>query len=499
MLIPFMPLPGLNSDDTSFKAQGRWADGNNVRFVGDSPQVIGQMKALWATLGNAVGIYGMFAWDRSGTTYIAYGTYDNVTSKVYIGSGAASPTDRSPASMGSGYYAYAFASWGTDLLFVPTGKTLYQWQGSGSATEITQAPDKITWMLVTSRRQVIAFGCNEAVSGTFNDRCIRGSDFENNTNWTPTSTNNSFEDILDVGGGKIVTAREIGDYVAVLTDSSLFLGSFVGDPLQTYRWEKVASYCGAIGPNAVAVVDQRLYWLGHDLRVRMWAAGAEVVTLPCPIYRFFQSDASPGHVLRSRMSLWHVPKFNELWISYDLSNGFGIASVAVSLDSGGWFKSDLGATFGYCSDNLSGALGNTYDTNVLVAATAPGTTNAGLVYAAECGISQPADAPTSWFIQSADQYLDNGGRRMMLRGARPDFRTAAGVANLGDVSLTVYMRDRPQSTAVTKGPYTLAAGASKADFRASGMIMAVRLGQSSPDREVRLGKLEFDTVPTGER
>jgi hypothetical protein len=496
MLIPFLPPPGLISDDTSFKAEGRWADGNNVRFVDGSPQAIGQFAALWPTLGNFVKIYGMFAWDRSGTTHIAYGTYDNSTSKVYIGSGAASPTDRTPASMGSGYYAYAFSSWGTDLLFAPTGKTLYQWQGAGSATEITQAPDKISWMLVTSRRQVIAFGCNE-VGGTFNDRCIRGSDLEDNTSWTPSSSNNSFEDILDVGGGKIVTAREIGDYVVVLTDSSLFLGTFLGDPAQTYRWEKVASNCGVVGPNAAAVVGQRLYWLGHDLRLRVWVPGMEVATLPCSIFREFQTDC--GVVGRGRVVIWHVPKFNEIWISYETTAG-AFASVAVSLDSGAWFKSDMAITFGYSSDNLEGALGATFDTNILLAAFAPGTFNAGLVYAAECGgHGVTADGPTSWFIQSADQYLDNSGRRMMIRGVWPDLSTLA-LDITSSVSLTVYMRDRPMSAPVAKGPYALTAGSSKMDFRASGMIAAIRIGQSpGVDREIRLGKFVFDAVLAGER
>src|SRR5687768_12250160 len=124
MLIPFLPPPGLNSDDTTFTAEGRWVDGNNVRFVDGRPQVTGRYNALFSALGGT--IYNMFAIDRSGTTHIAYA----LTASVHVGSGAASPTDRTPASMGTGYTAYAFAAWGTDILFVPSGKTLYTQSGT---------------------------------------------------------------------------------------------------------------------------------------------------------------------------------------------------------------------------------------------------------------------------------------------------------------------------------------------------------------------------------
>src|SRR5687767_9832271 len=117
VLIPFSPKPGINSDDSTFSLEGRWIDGNNVRFVDGKPQVIGRYKALFAALGDTV--YNMFAIDRSGTTHIAYG----LGASIYVGAGAAAPTARTPASMGSGYVAWAFAAWGTDILFVPSGKT----------------------------------------------------------------------------------------------------------------------------------------------------------------------------------------------------------------------------------------------------------------------------------------------------------------------------------------------------------------------------------------
>jgi hypothetical protein len=491
-LIPFMPPPGLVSDDTTFKAEGRWADGRNVRFVNGSPQVIGEYVELF-DLGSEV-VYGMFAIDRSGTTHIAYGT----GSKVYVGSGVASPTERTPASMGSGYTAYAFAAWGDQILFVPSGKTLYEQTGTSTATEITNAPNKITWMLVTPQRQVLAFGCNEESSGTFNGRCIRGSDLEDYTDWTTSATNNAFEHILD-GSGQIVTARLIGQYIAVWTDTALHLGQFIGDPSQTYRFDRVAENCGAVWSNAVAIVGQRAYWIGNDARLRTWAPGGEVEIIPCPLQNRLVTSGNP----RNGTVLVHVPKFNELWI---IPNG-GIFGFMVNLTDGTWWRSDF-ATFNsdsadrpafLCDDLIARATNSTQNTNLL------GANGDGKVFAHECGLDQTASGPKSWYLQSADQYLDNSQRRMMVRGVQPDFsyydtNADAWETNNQSVSLTLTVRDRQQSTATTKGPYTITAGATKKDFRASGKIVTVKLSQTTNvDREMRIGKLLFDVVPLGER
>ena len=83
-------------------------------------------------------------------------------------------------------------------------------------------------------------------------------------------------------------------------------------------------------------------------------------------------------------------------------------------------------------------------------------------------------------------------RRMMLRGVVPDFQ-----GQTDSISLTVNVGDYPHSTKTAKGPYALADGATKKDFRASGRVMSVKL--SGTEGYMRLGKPTFDTVPMGER
>jgi hypothetical protein len=95
-------------------------------------------------------------------------------------------------------------------------------------------------------------------------------------------------------------------------------------------------------------------------------------------------------------------------------------------------------------------------------------------------------------VESSDQHLDEGGRRVMITRMIPDFEDQDG-----NVSLTVNVRDWPQSAKSAKGPYTLTDGLTKKDFRASGRILSIKL--SSTDVKWRLGKPVFEGAVMGER
>src|SRR5207253_11516396 len=112
---------------------------------------------------------------------------------------------------------------------------------------------------MNEQRQVMAFGCNEEISGDVNPLCIRFSDIENPEDWTTTPTNNAGEVILK-GGGRLVGARAVGPYILAWTDNALYMGTFVGDPSQTWRFDQIGRNCGLMGPNAAVVVGQTAYW-----------------------------------------------------------------------------------------------------------------------------------------------------------------------------------------------------------------------------------------------
>ena len=478
---------GLNSDDTGYAAKGRWADGNNIRFQPPGPtgrpQAIGEFDQL--TSGGLTGIVrNLFALDRGAVT-IAAGT----ETKLYVGS-PTSLQDRTPVGI-PGEGAWSFGAWGTTLLAVQRGGRLYQQTGTSTATEVTEAPDSIEIMIVTpERRQVIVFGTNEVVSGTFNGSCIRGCDFEDYSSagsWTPTTSNNSFEEVV-AEGGNIIAALPMGGFVAVWTEDALYLGSFVGDPEQTYRWDLVAKGCGAAGKDAVTTLSGRAYWVGADLQFRQWAPGELPRIIPCPIRRQFITSLTRAN--QQKIHAGTISKFDEVWFNYD----DGEAYVCLNTIDGAWSRGDAAMTAmcdsGLIFDRLSG---DGYYTSV-IGAQNPGGANH--LFAREI-IVGAEDGPTSWHVQSADQYIDEGRRRVMVSSVTPDVEDQAG-----DLTLTLYVRDRPQSSAATKGPYTLTTATTKKDIRVSGKLISVRIAGSSGNSNVeptRLGRFTFDCVSKGER
>lgn len=502
MLIPFSPPPGLNSDDTTFAAEGRWADGSNVRFWLGKPQVLGG-RVEQATLAFSNGtIRVIMPFRRSGAISIAYGLATvGTAAKLYVGSGLGNPSDRTPAGLTNNEPNWSLASWGDTLLACPSGGTLYEQSGSSTATAVTNAPDAITYMLVTPQRQVLALGCNEEGSGTFNGLCIRGCDLEDYTDWTTATDNNVFEHILD-GAGAIVAGRVIGDLVAVWTTDSLYLGQFVGNPGQAFRFDKVDEGCGLVGPHAVTVNDGVAYWLGPDMIPRRWSIGALPETIPSPIGKEVRTNAVFTATTARYCVASHNHRYSEIRFDYsDSRGGFptGAGSInrffAFSLIDGSWHRG-IGGRTAMIDSQLIADTASGQKSTLLGSRGAVSTDNSVAVEEASGTAFSAAggEAVTAPYIQSADFYLDNSQRRMMIRSVIPDFEDQTG-----DIALTLFVRDRPQSSATTKGPYTLTTSTTKKDFRASGKIMAVKLAYSDNSVAFRLGKLLFDTVPMGER
>src|ERR1044071_9130530 len=119
MLIPFSPPAGLNSDDTTFAAEGRWADGDGVRFYNGKPQPIG----AWATAmtSSAAGARNMYVIKIGASIYTIVGG----NNALFAGTSSLS----SIGSIVSTDAGWALDGYGQTLMAVPRGGTLYPWTG----------------------------------------------------------------------------------------------------------------------------------------------------------------------------------------------------------------------------------------------------------------------------------------------------------------------------------------------------------------------------------
>lgn len=490
MMTPFSPPPGLNSDDTPFSATSQWADGNNVRFVKGKPQTIGGSAILNHNSISAT--RKLFVYEVGGAVRIAAAglTLHSVTID-----GMGELYNITPASGWATADAtrFCFAMFGDALLASISGGKLFESWAGGQATQVANAPPKITCMLVTPSRQVIALGCNEEQSGTFNGRCIRWSDIENHEDWTTSASNNAGEYILP-GQADIVGGCILGDDVLIWTETDLWLGHYVGDPSATFAFTRVAGI-GLAGLDAFAIYRQTVYWISPYLNVHSYQPGLGVSDVPCPISRDFSENCHQAH--RGRIHAFANSRFGEIWFYYPDKRGFPQSEcsryIAYAVNESAaaqrpvWFRGQQTRRAVVDSPLLTTTTAmSSYGTTVAAVA------DLNVIADDRASPLGSANAPT-WHIQSSDFYLDSGHRRMMIRRFVPDFGNFGG-----GFSLTLYLRDRPNSIPpATKGPYVIDGITTKNDFRVSGKLMSVHF--SAIGVPMRMGQPLFDIIPMGER
>jgi len=373
---------------------------------------------------------------------------------------------------------WSLAAYGENLIANPRGGAIYAWTNDTAtvAAPLKNAPRQVTAALVSTKDQVFALGCNEEASGVFNPLCIRHSSIRNNTEWN-TATNTTAREYVLPGGGRIVSGRLAGEYLLVWTSHTLFLGRYVGQIGQVWKFDRVGEKCGLIGPNAAVVVGQTAYWLGTDLQFYSYTLGGAVTPVPCPIRADMADNITASQA--DKIVASSVSKFNEIRFDYpDARDGYENSRyVAMSLSGLGWFRGQMARTAFVDAGPSPEPIGVTYD---------------GAVYWHERGASADG-AALSWFIETADQYL-SPEFTMISRGIWPDFK-----AQVGPVYVTLTSRLKPQGEERTQGPVGMAVGDAKADLRLSGRLFKVKFSGASVPSYVRIGKPVFDLEQGGLR
>jgi hypothetical protein len=373
---------------------------------------------------------------------------------------------------------WALAAWGQQLIANPRGGTLYNWANvtADKAAPLTNAPAKVTHMLVVPQDMIFALGCNQEVSGAFDPLCIRHSSVRKSTEWHTAAATTAREYVLP-GGGRIVAGRVIGSSLLVWTNHSLFLGTYVGSLAQPWRFDRIAGNCGLIGPNAAVVVNQAAYWLGLDGQFYRYGLGGGVESIPCPIRDDLFDNLTPAQA--DKIVVSSTSRFSEVrWDYPDARDGTENSRyVALSLVGQGWFRGRMARTAmvdaGPSRDPI-------------------GVTAGGNVYWHERG--QSADGqPLSWSIETADQYLSEEQTALVL-GLWPDVKR-----QVGPIKVSVTSRFKPQGEETTKGPYPMVAGENKVDFRASGRLFRLKFDGASVPCFARFGQIAVDLAPAGER
>lgn len=483
--------PGVMRNGTDLDQSGRWRDANLVRWREGSLRPVGGWRVRNAD------VYdnpprGMLAWlDLSGDRRIAGGT----SNKLFVTSGSGTTTDISPADLvagtvtatvntgyGGGFYGlgsygvarpdtgsfseattWSLDNWGEYLVACSTADgRLLEWQLNTAtpAAVIANAPVDNLGLVVTAERFLFALGAGG------NPRKVQWCDFEDNTLWTPASTNQAGDIELQTPG-QIQCGVQVRGQTLILTDRDAHSATYQGPPF-IYQFERVGQSCGTPSRRAVAVVDAGAFWMGQEGFFAY--AGGAAADVKCDV-----SDYVFGDINRSQISLVHAvahAQYGEIWWFYP-SGGSNECDryVAFNYKEGHWSFGQLSRSAGVPRGVFSQPIWASPD---------------GDQYDQEVGLNY--DSATI-FAETAPISLGSGDQVMSATHLYPDEETQ------GDVTATFKTRFYPNDTERSYGPYLMSAPTS---VRFTGRQVRMRV-EGARLADWRVGTMRLDVKPRGAR
>ena len=472
--------PGIYRNGTQYQASGRYYDADLWRWHEGTARPVGGWVArsssalsgkarcaiTWVSASNAawtgIGTHSkLYAVSRSGSvndiTPVGYtvGLPDAVYGGGYgegrygrglYGTPRLGSTNIIPATV------WSLDTWG-EYLVGTAGSTVYEWQlNAGTpAAAISGAPTAEA-IFVTSERIMVALGADE------DPRAVDWCDAEDNTDWTPSSTNLAGGKRLQTNGSLHCGHRVRGGNL-IFTDVDVFFMRYEGLPF-VYQIEQLATGCGVISKGCVATVDDKAYWMGTN---GFWTYNGYVDDLPCDVSDYVFSDINTVQV--SKVSAFHNSLWGEVWWLYPSANSTECNRyVFYNYHENHWGIGSLSRLCGV-------------DREVLQYPQLVGAD--GFVYSHEIGHVKDARQP---FATSGPVELGSGDTTMEVHAYIPDETT------LGSIAASFSVRDYPMDAPVTVASVP---AASKTDLRFSGRMVSV-IYTGDADVDFRVGKPRFD-------
>jgi hypothetical protein len=338
-------------------------------------------------------------------------------------------------------------------------------QTSFPAQQISNAPIDNLGLIVTEERFLFALGAGG------NPRKVQWSDREDNTTWTPASTNEAGDIELQTSG-QIETAIRTRGQTLVITDVDAHTARYIGPPY-VYGFERVGTSCGIISRQAAADVDMGVFWMGNGGFYRF--DGNLVSEIPCDVHDYVFGDINTSQ--KSKTWAFTNGQFGEIWWFYASSNSTEIDRyVAFDYKENHWLIGNLSRT--------SGASRGVFEYPMLMDAN-------GAMYDHEVGLSYAVSGTEQTvFAESGPISIGNGDNIMQVTDLIPDEKTQ------GDVDVTFKSRYYPNDTEYTHGPYT---PSSPTAVRFSGRQIRMRVEGDTPYAAWRVGTMRVDAKAGGRR
>jgi hypothetical protein len=277
--------------------------------------------------------YTITASSNANATTTGGGAAVSAAYQLAIGSATSTPAmGWGSGSWGSGTWGSGSASttslriwnhdnFGQNLIYGPKGGGLYYWTTTGGLTArgvlvsslggASDVPLYQNLILVSDiNRFVLVFGTDEYLgSGALDPMCIRWSDQESVTNWTPSATTQAGGLRLS-RGSKIVAAIQTRQEILTLTDTSVYSLQYVGPP-GFWGATLVGDGISVMSDRAVATSSGVVYWMGVD---KFYMYDGAMHTLDCDVRRYVFDDINIDAADECFAGV--VEAFNEIWWFY---------------------------------------------------------------------------------------------------------------------------------------------------------------------------------------
>lgn len=483
--------PGMYRSGTDYQSKGRWRSGNLVRFlegriepVGgwvnpQSIQLDGPGRGIHTWRANTAGRFcGIGTIDKL-WVYDGDAEYDitpvsfpagNVNSAAVIGYGSGLYNAGNYGSSASGGRSEA-TTWSLDnfgehlVACASHDGDMYIWTlATGTpAAAISGAPTARS-LFVTAERFLVALGADG------DPRKVQWADQETTTTWTPSSTNQA-GDILIQTEGQLLTGLRTRGQSLLLTTTDAHTMRYVG-PDAVYSFQRVGEACGAVGSNAATVFNGGAVWMGQQSFFLF--QGTSVVPLPCEVADYVFTSINRDEL--ALVSCSHRAQFGEVWWHYP-SEGSLVNDryVVWNYRENHWTLGVLERSCMVDAGVFDYPLGT--DENGYLLEHENGWTDAGAARAADV------------FLESGPIEVGSGDRVMSLVQIVPDEVTA------GAFRLRLATKFTPEGAAFTYGPYTLTP---YTDVRVTGRQVAIQI-EGVRDEDARIGTFRGDVREGGRR
>lgn len=268
-------------------------------------------------------------------------------------------------------------------------------------------------------RFVFAFGANEIYTATQDPMLIRWSDQENFLEWEPLATNQAGSVRLS-HGSEIVTAIQTRQEIVVFTNSALYSLQYLGPPF-VWGSQSLGDNISIIGPNAVAVAGNVIFWMGVD---KFYMYDGTVKTLRCDLRRYVYNDINMAQGLQ--VNAGTNEGFNEIWWFYCSADSTEVNRYVIyNYAEDVWAYGTMGRTAWLDSGINDYPVAATYSNNIVQ--------HENGINDGETGSLGPIHA----YILSSEFDIDDGHNFAFIYRVLPDLTFRGSTADAPKVTMTL--------------------------------------------------------------